>query len=223
MIRRAAHAPELGLDSLTDTMTNMMGLILLMVIVSAIVSGGTRLVLLGQLADPAGKQPVYLVCKDGRVLFVHRGNAWKRDLSGVCADLRSHLGRKPTTGEALIESNTRGLCRDSDLRPTFVRERAREAGRDVYVIGIRFHPRQRGALSRGQRVPTAAAARVLATLDPGTHYVDAFVYQSGVDALKWLQAYAKDRGLSLGWRPMLRHQNPGLSDYGVPGTVGAEQ
>ncbi len=223
MIRRPSTAPELGLDSLTDTMTNMMGVILLMVVVTVIMSGGMRLVLLGQLSDPVGKTPLYLVCRDGRIRFLHNGNAWQRELAQLCAELERSLGRKPTTSEAIVEANRRGLCKGSDLAPTFVREKVRENGREVYVVGLRFHPRTDKPAPGPMPLLTPAAAKALAAFDPKRQYIDTFLYQSGIDAFKTLQARAKEHHWSLGWRPMLAYQTPGLSDYGMPGTVGGDR
>jgi len=223
MIRRESTQPDLGLDSLTDTMTNMMGLILLMVVTSVAMSGGMRLVLLGELADPAGRRPLYLVCKDGRILYMHQGDGWKRELDRVCAQWAAQLGRKPSTSEAILEANRLSLCQTPDFRASFHREAVMERGREVYVIGIRFFPRERAPGRKTMDGFTPAAAQALARAEPATHYVDAFVYQSGADALKRLQAFAKKRKLRLGWRPMLTHQVPGLSDYGVPGSVGGEE
>lgn len=223
MIRRESTQPDLGLDSLTDTMTNMMGLILLMVVTSVAMSGGMRLVLLGELTDPGGRKPLHLVCKDGQVLYMHQGDEWTRALERVCAGLASRLGHKPTTSEAILEANRTGLCGTPDFRASFVREVAKEAGREVHVIGIRFFPRTAAPVGEHGAWLSTAAAQALAKAGAGTHYVDAFVYQSGADALKRLQALAKKRKLRLGWRPVLTHQVPGLSDYGVPGSVGARE
>jgi len=223
MIRRTSTQPELRLESLTDTMTNMMGLILLMVVVTVLMSGGMRLVLLGELTDPAGRRPIYLVCKDGRVLYLHRGDQWQRELAQACKPLQERLGRKPTTTEALLEANRLGLGQCEDFQATYVREIARETGEEVYVIGIRFFPRTDGPKLQPGEVLSSTASGAIADADPDEHYIDAFVYPTGTDALKALQALAKTRGLRSGWRPMLSHQNPGLSDYGVPGSVGGEE
>lgn len=223
MIRRTSTQPELRLESLTDTMTNMMGLILLMVVVAVLMSGGMRLVLLGELTDPAGRRPIYLVCKDGRVLYLHRGDQWHRELAQACKPLAERLGRKPTTTEALLEANRLGLGHSEDFQATYVREIARETGEEVYVIGIRFFLRTDGPEPAQGEVFSPAAAAAVAEADPDQHYIDAFVYPTGTGALKALQALAKAPRLRLGWRPMLSHQNPGLSDYGVPGAVGGEE
>ncbi len=223
MIRRPASSPELGLDSLTDALTNMMGLILLLVVITAAMSGGMRLMLLGELADPVGKTPVYLVCRRGRVWFMHEGENWRRALAALCGRLAKQLRRKPTASEAIHAANRRGLCRDSDLIPTFVREKVREAGREVFVVGVRFHFRPQPKPRAKPPLYSPAAARALARFDPARQYIDAFVYPSGVDAFKALQARAKKQRWSVGWRPMLSYQTPGLSNYGLPGAVGSEQ
>ena len=227
MIRRPSTSPDLGLDSLTDTMTNMMGLILLMVVITVIMSGGMRLVLLGELADPQGRTPVHVVCKDNRVLYMHKGDQWRRELERVCDSLASQLARKPNTSEALLEANRLRLCETDDFAATFVRERASEAGRRVFVIGIRFFPKPAvsSPTDLAQQVVTysPAALRAIAEAEPDSHYLDAFVYESGAGALKALQARAKQLRLRLGWRPMLSQQTPGLSERGVPGAVGGEQ
>jgi len=210
-------------------MTNMMGLILLMVVITVIMSGGMRLVLLGELADPQGRTPVYVVCKDDTVHYMHTGDQWKRELSRACDELAAQLGRRPTTSEALLEANRLRLCETDDFAATFVRERTSEAGRRVFVIGIRFFakpasPSGRAAdASRQGGTYTPAALRAIAEAKPASHYIDAFVYESGASALKALQARAKELGLRLGWRPMLTQQTPGLSESGVPGAVGGEQ
>lgn len=229
MIRRPSTSPDLGLDSLTDTMTNMMGLILLMVVITVTMSGGMRLVLLGELADPQGRTPVYVVCKDNAVLYMHKGDQWKRELKRVCDELASQLGSKPTTSEALLEANRSRLCETDDFAATFVRERTNEAGRRVFVIGIRFFAKSAPPASRRSGVKqqevayTPTALRAIAEAEPSSHYLDAFVYESGAGALKALQTRAKGLRLRLGWRPMLDHQTPGLSERGVPGAVGGEQ
>ncbi len=78
MIRHPARSVEFDLDSLTDTMTNMMGLLLLMVAIAAVRSGGMKITLHQQLQDPGERTPIYLVCKNRHVLFMHRGNQWLR-------------------------------------------------------------------------------------------------------------------------------------------------
>lgn len=223
MIRRQPTRTELNLDSLTDTMTNMVGMILLLVVGTVLISGGMKLQLLSELAEPGPRKPVYLVCKDGRVLFMHNGDQWKREMEQICNKLASRLKRKPTTSEALLECNRRHLTQTGDFQTTLVRETTREQGQDVYVIGIRFLPR--GVKAGAQQAPTfsPAAKQAIEQADPATKYVDAFVYESGFDALQALQAKAKERKLPLGWRPILEHQSPGLSDTGVAGVIGGEE
>lgn len=232
MIRRTQEHAELGLDSLTDTMTNMMGLILLMVAIVSVVSGGMQFALLSHWTDPGNRTPIYFVCTPSRILFMHRDGNWQDDLARACQDLESQLSRPPTTGEALLEANQRGLTDPSDLKPIFVREIARENGQEVYVVGLRFLPHKDAADShvaesvRQQNLEAAltpAAKEALAAADPKQHFIDAFVYEDAFDTLLTLQQLAKDCQLELGWRPMLAHQNPGLSELGTSGTIGGGQ
>ena len=67
MIRRPPTSISLGLDSLTDLMTNMMGSILLMVGITSVMSGGMRLTLLSHWANPGQREPLYLVCTADRI------------------------------------------------------------------------------------------------------------------------------------------------------------
>jgi hypothetical protein len=232
MIRRQTSQAELGLDSLTDTMTNMMGLIVLMLAVSAVVSSGMKITLLSQLTDPGVRRPIYLACRNRQVLFVHEGDQWQRALEQVCTDLEEVLGRKPTTSEALLEANRVGRSQSPDYDTMFVRELGRERGQQVYVIGVRFLPRaspsgsESPAAANGAHAPVTfspAAEQAIASGDPENDYIDAFVFEDDFDTLRALQLKIKDRELKLGWRPMNRHQNPGLSETGVRGSVGAEQ
>ena len=219
MIRRAATASEMNYNSLTDTMTNTMGAVLLLVVGSAIVSGGMKLVLLGQMQDPGSKAPVYMVCKDGHVYYVHHGNDWKLELGRVCGDLESRLGRKPSTSEALLELNGLGLCQTADHRAMFVREVAYEHGRALYVVGIRFLQKESSSEPGRDEVFSVAASQSLSQADPEKDYIYAFVYETGTDALKALEGYAKERNIKFGWRPIQAMQSPGLSDSGLAGWI----
>jgi hypothetical protein len=242
MIRRPPTPISLGLDSLTDLMTNMMGLILLMVGITSVMSGGMRLTLLSHWANPGQREPLYLVCTADRIRFMHRGDRWLEELGQVCRQLEGELGRRPTTGEAIREANRVGLGHSPDFHPMFVREVARQQGQEVYLIGIRFLPRD--PADSGSDVPvTASLARrhvhppvaelrrggaggpewsssaieALAAADPDATYLDVFVYEDGFDTLVWLQQEAEQRQLRLFWRPMLTHQAPGLSETGFVG------
>jgi len=219
MIRRPATSAELNLDSLTDTMTNMMGLILLLVVGSVTVSGGMKLVLLGQMVDPGDKTPIYFVCRQGQVLYMHRGDRWKTELTRVCKDLESRLGRRPTTSEAILEANRLGLCQTGDLHAMFVRETAFEQGQEMHVVGVRFLARRRGPGEKPAPGLSRRAAEAFDRADPKTDFVYAFVYDNDPGAVEAFQVFgqeAKKRGLWQGWRPIQDTQDPGLSDSGVP-------
>ena len=221
MIRRRATSTELNLDSLTDTMTNTMGLILLLVVGTVMVSGGMKIVLMGQMQDPRGRIPIYVVCKDSRVYYMYHGNDWKLELARVCGDLESRLGRKPSTSETLLETNKLGLCHTADYRAMFVREVTYEHGQALHVIGIRFLQRESASNSGGAELFSEAASQALSQADPERDYIYAFVYETGADALKALEGYAKQHNIEYGWRPIKEMQNPGLSDSGLPGWIGS--
>lgn len=223
MIRRAPTRTELCIDSLTDTMTNMIGMILLMVVGVVLLSGGIKLRLVSGSTDPGQRRPLYLVCRDGRVLFMHRAGEWKQELQRLCEDWERRTKRRPTTTEALQEANRRQLCRTGDLQAIFVREVVRERGQEIYVIGVRFLPLDEAVTAAPSQVFTPQAERIIERADPETEYIDAFVCDSGFDALVALQEKARQRKLALGWRPILEHQHPGLSDHGLPGTVEGER
>ena len=218
MMHRGTITPEGNLDSLTDTLTNTMGLILLLVIGTVLVSGGMKLVLLGQMEDPGDRTPVYVTCRDGRVHYLHRGDEWKRRIAEVCRDLEGRIDRPPGTSEALRELNRLRPCDTPDYRAVFVREQLHEGGQDVYVIGIRFLPHQRRDTSEpGAFSP--ATAEAFSRLNPAEDYVYALVYETGADVLAQIEEYARERGIRLGWRPIEEGQNPGLSDTGLPGWI----
>lgn len=233
MIRHPAAQASLGLDSLTDTITNMMGLIILMVAITSIVSGGMKITLLRQLEDPGQRTPIYLVCRDGRVSYMHRGDGWMRELAQICGDMESRLGRKPSTSEALIEANLIGLQDISDYRPMFVRETIREPGGEAYVVGVRFlaadEPVGSGGAAGGAArwesggvAFTERAREAIAHADPAADYIDVFVGEDDFDTLRGLQEETESRGLRLGWRVLLRHQDPGLSETGTLNAVEGE-
>jgi len=230
MIRHPARTAELGLDSLTDTMTNMMGLLLLMVAIAAVRSGGMKITLHQQLEDPGDRTPIYLVCKNREVVFMHRGDEWLHQLERVCQDKEAELGRPPTTSEALREANILGLQQSPDMRSQFVREIARDDGQEVYLIGVRFYLDDDAGRfvsdSEEQEPPVTfsrSALDALATADPSREYIDAFVYEGEFDTLQSLQQKAAERDLEFGWRVLHEDQNPGLSETGVRGTVGGSQ
>ena len=221
MIRHGATSAELNLDSLTDTMTNTMGLILLLVVGTVMVSGGMKVVLLGQMQDPRGKIPIYVVCKGNHVFYMHHGNDWKLELTRVCNDLENRLGRKPSTSEALLEINKLGLCDTADYKAMFVREVMHEHGQALHVIGTRFLRRDSASDSGRVEVFREATSQALSQADPERDYVYAFVYGTGADALAALEGYAKQHNIEFGWRPIKEMQNPGLSDSGLPGWIGS--
>lgn len=223
MIRHRPQHAELGLDSLTDTMTNMVGLILLMVAITSIVSGGMRITLARSLNDPGQRTPIHLMCQDRRVLLMQRGNQWKEGLAQACRELESRLGRKPTTGEALVEANTLGASPSPDCRAIYVREPAWHRGGRVYVIGIRFlasrpaegvEPLPSDAPTKRDVIFSPSAAEAIASADPEREYVDAFVCEGDLETLEALQQRIQERKLHLSWRALDRYQNPGLSDFG---------
>ncbi len=230
MIRHPTRTAELGLDSLTDTMTNMMGLLLLMVAIAAVRSGGMKITLHQQLEDPGNRTPIYLVCKGRRVVFMHRGDEWQHHLEQVCKDLESQFKSPPTTSEALHEANLLAVQQSPDMHSHFVRETARDGGQEVYLIGIRFYPDEEAggpaSDSDERKCPVTfslGALDALATADPSREYIDVFVYEGEFDTLRLLQQEAAKRGLKLGWRVLHKDQTPGLSETGESGEVGGEQ
>lgn len=230
MIRHPVRTIELNLDSLTDTMTNMMGVLLLMVAIVAVRSGGMKITLHQQLQDPGQRVPVYLVCRNRQVLFMHRGDEWMQQLRRVCQDLERKLGRPPTTSEALHEANLLAIQQSPDMRSQLVREVARAGGQEVYLIGARFYLNNDTAQPASELLPdkrpvifSQAASEALASADPGREYIDAFVYEHEFETLRSLQQKAAERKLELGWRVLHEDQNPGLSETGVRGTIGGSQ
>ena len=226
MIRRTATLPELNIDSLTDMMTNTTGLILLMVVVSSIITGGIKITLLHQLRDPGNKKPIYLVCRNDQVLFMHRGDQWAEELADACGQLENRLGRKPTTSEALAEVNRFGFPLSPDVDSVYVREVIRERGRKMHVIGVRFlacdipvEQNDSDMQESDRSVFTPAARRAFDDANASTEYLDLFVYEDEFDTLLAVQKAAEQRGLGVGWRVLLEHENPGLSETGIPGHI----
>ncbi|MGD9127046.1 MAG: hypothetical protein PVH19_06675 [Planctomycetia bacterium] len=227
MIRHPSRTAELGLDSLNDTMTNMMGLLLLMVAITVVRSGGMKITLHHQLEDPGKRTPIYLVCKDNKVFLMHRGNEWLKELDRVCKDVESRLERLPTTSEVLLEANLVGTQQSPDMKSHFVREIAPINGQEVYLIGIRFYPNDEPSnlSSHSEDKPSSATFTpnvldALANADPSHEYVDAFVYETEFDTLDALQRKAAEHKLALGWRILHENQHPGLSETGIRGAVG---
>jgi hypothetical protein len=197
-MRRRRDDAALSFDSLLDILSNVVGLMILVAVVTVLNSQDITISLgMPILQDPpAGAERVLFECHDNRVVFVDE-QAIDTSISRCIRAYKKKHGRGPASRELpkLFERENLG---SSNYRV----EAEVDSGATVFVYQLR-EPDLGETVAELHR-PESEYARILGSLDPRKHFVFFIVRDDSFEAFRAARRMARARELATGWHPRPR-------------------
>lgn len=211
MKRRREDEPILSLDSFLDIVTNVVGVLILVAVVTVLGAG--------QIGVPAGtgalRSPhpsatrMLFECDGEQVYFIDEAGITKR----VSEEVRNGHSRFPE--ESLTSDSVVSFLKSHDAGDATYRVSA-----EVISEGLTWAFQRRQGIS-GERaeaaeLPSSAFQRKLNELPPGG-FVYFVVREDSFELFRKVQEIAKKRGFSVGWHPVVAGEPLRFSNRGSLG------
>ncbi|MEZ4294025.1 MAG: hypothetical protein R3B70_03540 [Polyangiaceae bacterium] len=208
--RNRAESPTLSLDSFLDIVTNVVGVLILIAVVT-VLGAGEISVSAGPSSLSAPRptaERVLFECIGEEVYFVDE----KENVRLVQEAARAALKGNRLTPGALEQ-----FLRDTDVGDATHRVQVSFATDDsTPVWSFRLRPGARGDTLDSLESPTSAFRRKLAELPPGT-FVYFVVHDDSFAVFQKARDLARERGAGMGWHPVAGKEPLRLSAIGSLG------
>jgi len=209
--RRRQRGGGASLDSFLDIVTNVVGGLILIAVVTVLGAGDIKVNLGTPVLHAAPKEAerVVLECRGGRVAKLPVKAAMDRIEQALAV----------TRGEQIDVRDFDYLLGSRDFGDALFRVKVRlnpEAG----TVFMAYEPR---AEEQGEDVATlrrdgSEYRQLLKRLDPRAHYLFFIVREDGFDVFREARALARARGFAVGWHPRPRQEPLLFSEHGRVGT-----
>lgn len=208
--RRRDDESVLSLDSFLDIVTNVVGVLILVAVVTvlsagdiAISSGATAL-----RAPRVSASRVLVECARGELFFVDEEANSRRARELIA-------GRSPGDAEPMSAEVLLGLFDDNDVGDASYRVRAESHERGVAWV-YRLRPDARGDTLRDFEKKRADFIERIAELPAGS-FVYFVVHDDSFEVFREARELAKSRGIATGWHPVAQGTPIRISSIGSLG------
>jgi hypothetical protein len=197
-VRRSRQNSTLSFDSLLDILSNVVGLMILVAVVTVLnsrditISLGTPI-----LQDPPERaERILFECHDNRVVYVDEKTIDDQIANCIVAYKKKHQ-KRPGRGE-LPE-----LFRRADVGSQNYRVKV-EVGRSATSFIYELRKPDLGETVADLHDPQSEYAGIVGSLDPRTYFVFFIVRNDSFEAFRAARRMAGARGLATGWHPRPR-------------------
>lgn len=194
-MRRSREESTLNFDSLLDILSNVVGLMILVAVVTVLnsrditISLGTPI-----LQDPpADAQRILFECRDNRVVYVDDVTIDRQIVQRIGAYQKKH-GRRPSRRELP------DVFRQADVGSKHYRVQAEIGRSGTFFV---YEPRRPewGETIAALHGPKSEYTDLLGSLDPKEHFVFFIVRNDSFEVFRAARRMARQRGLATGWHP----------------------
>lgn len=209
---------SLDLDSFLDIVTNAIGFLVLVALLTAISSQNMSVLLSTPVlrAPPSGTERVLFECRGNRILRI--------DEDAINNNIREVFRRRPsTTGSKPDISQIPTLLQQADAGDAFYRARAemeREgaAAKEPELVLI-YEPRAavQGEAIESVRQSSSPYRAFIRSLGARQYYAYFIVRQDSFEVFREARAVARDHGLAVGWVPKPLTEELRFSEGGALG------
>lgn len=196
---RRPQPPSLSMDSFLDIVTNVVGVMILVALVTVVNSAGITISLGTPLLHDPPEHAARLLfeCRAGRVVRIDDDTIQER----VGKLIRDH---REKSGGSFDLRDVPKLLEEQDVGDEFYRVKGEIIDAGVfYYLTCTYEPRAevQGEDARQMSQADSDYAQLLATLEPGEHYLFFLVRPDGFEAFRAARRLARARGLETGWHP----------------------
>lgn len=201
--RKKGDASGLKLDSFSDIITNVLGILIFLGVMFSLTSSGAKFIVRTPRVQDTKRKPVFFECRKGQLFFVDKDGIW------------SDLDRKVT----------RLLKYDPDMALGEISSRlaGEQIGNPYYLLDqnkffeenlISLMPREgvKGETIKDLQKPDSTFHEIIQNLHAGEDFVYFFVKPDSFEIFRIARSYVWDKDFHVGWHPL---------DYGRYPTFGS--
>jgi hypothetical protein len=210
-VKRQEDDWAVGLDSLLDVVTNAIGFLVLVALLTALDSQNMSILLGTPLVrePPSGTQRVLFECRHSRIVQI--------DEAAIHQNIRQHLGRyMPRPGTPPDLAQIQAILQRADAGNRFYRVHADIRDQELAFV---YEPRadDQGETLEAIRQPSSQYATAIRTADPKKHFAYFIVRQDSFELYREARQIARDHGLAVGWAPHADGEELRFSEKGAFG------